>query len=346
LTETAAETATERPPAATATPPRRDRPWLRRIVKGAVAILALAFVIYVVPLRDRCTPAGCEPGLLSTLRGANVPWLAALFGLYLMGSAAWAARWRALLRLAGVELSFFSAWRVTLEAQAGGILLPGGVAGDALRVTFVKTRAPDADLAKIVASVFADRVVGLVTLATMATAVALATGGREFGGFLHFIAAIPLLGALGWIVVRRSGLARSRFLSRGILARAIKPMLEYASTKEGPRALAHGMLLSLVVSVVQLLVVRGLVGALGTTPASEAWVYVGATMGMIVAALPLAPGAWGTADAAYVFFLGQAGVPASVAASVCLLYRVYWYATGVVGAALALRGTSPSTQKP
>lgn len=323
-------------------PPRPGRPWLRRIGKGAVAVVALAFVVYVVPLHDRCPPAGstgstCEPGLISTLRGANAMHLAALFVLYLSGSAAWAARWRALLRLAGVELSFLSAWRVTLEAQAGGVLLPGGVAGDALRVTFVKTRAPDADLAKIVASVFADRVVGLVTLATLATGVALATGGKEFGGFLHFIAAIPLLGALGWIVVRRSGIGRSSFLSRGIFARAVKPMLEYATSEEGPRALAHGTLLSLLVSLIQLLVVRGLLAALGASPSSEAWVHVGATMGMIVAALPLAPGAWGTADAAYVFFLGRAGAPASVAASVCLLYRVFWYATGVIGALLALR---------
>jgi len=305
-------------------------------VKAAVAVVALAFVIYVVPVRDRCTAAGCEPGLLTTLRSANAPLLVGLFGLYMAGSLAWAARWRALLGLADVRVPLLSAWRITLEAQAGGILLPGGVAGDALRVTYVKSRSKDADLAKVVASVFADRVVGLVTLAGLATAAALSMGGSDLGAFLHVVAAIPLLAALGWIVVRRPGLAAHPLFSRGILARAVKPMLEYAGAKEGPRALARGVLFSLLVSLAQLMVVRGLVAALGVEPSREAWVYVGTTLGMMVAALPLAPGAWGTADAAYVFFLGQAGVPPSVALSACLLYRVYWYASGVLGAALAL----------
>jgi len=315
--------------------PRRAS-WTRSALKAVIAVLALAFVVWVVPLRDRCTAAGCEPGLLTTLRTANVPLLVALFAFYMAGTLAWAARWRALLGLAGVRVPLFAAWRITLEAQAGGILLPGGVAGDALRVTFVKARAPEADTAKIVASVFADRVVGLVTLASIATVAALTTGGRDLGAFLYVIAAIPCVAAVGWLVLRRPGLASRPIFSRGVLARVVRPMLEYAGAEEGPRALVRGVLLSLLVSLVQLLVVRGLVAALGVHPTREAWVYVGTTLGMIVAAVPLAPGAWGTADAAYVFFLAQAGVPAPVALSVCLVYRCYWYASGVIGASLAL----------
>jgi uncharacterized membrane protein YbhN (UPF0104 family) len=50
--------------------------------------------------------------------------------------------------------------------------------------------------------------------------------------------------------------------------------------------------------------------------------------------LPALPGGWGTADAAYVFFLGLAGLPASMALAVCFLYRLFWYLSGVAGAAL------------
>ena len=319
-------------------PAAAQRPsWARRFVKAAVAVAALVFVVWMVPIRDRCNADGvCEPGLLTTLKAANVPLLVALFGLYMAGSLAWAARWRALLGLAGVRVRLVSSWRITLEAQAGGIILPGGVAGDALRVTYVRARAPGADLAKIVASVFADRVVGLVTLAGLASAAAIAMGPRGVGAFFYVIAAIPVGAVAGWLVIRRPSLAKHPLFAKGLLAKAVKPMLEYASAEGGPRALGQGVLLSLLVSLSQLLVVRGLVAALGVTPDREAWVYVGTTLGMIVAALPLAPGAWGTADAAYVFFLGQAGVPAPVALSACLLYRVYWYASGVVGAALAL----------
>lgn len=313
------------------------RTWGHRFAPPLVALAALAFVVWMVPLRDRCTSAGCEDGLLTSLRRSNVPLLLVLFAVYLAGSLAWAARWRALLALAGVRLSLRETWRITLEAQAGGILLPGGVAGDALRVAYVRSRSPQAPLPKIVASIFADRVLGLVTLAALATVAALGSGGKHIGPLLPLLAAIPVAAVLGWLVIRQPAIARSRFVNApGLRARVVQPMLEYTSNPAGPRAIAEGLLLSLLVSGVQLLVVRGLVGALGVTPDHEAWVYVGTTFGMIVAAIPLAPGAWGTADAAYVVFLGHAGIAPSAAAAVCLLYRVFWYASGLIGAGSAL----------
>jgi uncharacterized membrane protein YbhN (UPF0104 family) len=50
--------------------------------------------------------------------------------------------------------------------------------------------------------------------------------------------------------------------------------------------------------------------------------------------IPALPGGWGTADAAWVFFLGLAGLPAGSALAVGLLFRLFWYLSGVVGAGL------------
>jgi uncharacterized protein (TIRG00374 family) len=94
-------------------------------------------------------------------------------------------------------------------------------------------------------------------------------------------------------------------------------------------------MLSLLVSGTQLAVVRGLVVTVGATPHTEAWLHVGAAFSMIVSAIPVSPGSWGTGDAAFVFFLGRAGVVASAAAAVCLLYRLMWYASGAIGAVSA-----------
>ncbi len=329
-------------PAATALPalpaplpaPRR---WLRRLATTFVAVAALVFVIWMVPFRDVCTPDGvCVPGLFTTLQAANVPLLVALFGLYLIGTLAWAARWRALLGVAEVKLTLLDTWRITLEAQAGGILLPGGIAGDALRVAHVHARAPQVVLPKVFASLLTDRVIGLVTLASLAAAAGLVFRGTKLDTTL-ILAAIPVASVVGWFLVSRPGVAQSRFLTGSKLgARFLRPILEYAASERGPRAMGKGLLLSMVVSGTQLLVVRGIIAALGVTPENEALVYVGTTFGMMVAALPIAPGSWGTAEAAYVFFLGQAGIPAPAAAAVCLLYRVFWYASGVVGAGSAL----------
>ena len=297
---------------------------------------ALGFVAYAVPLRDRCGPAGCEPGLLTTLRTANVPALLALFGVYLFGTLAWAARWRALLGLAEVRLSLVEVWRVTLEAQAGGILLPGGVGGDALRVAYVKSRAPEAAVSKVIASTLADRVVGLSTLAGVASVAAVSFGARGLGPYLPVLAAIPVASVVGVLVLRQPRLAQAGFMSGRVGTRFLRPLLEYAIARGGPRALLRGVLLSLVVSAVQLAVVRGILAAIGAHPDREAEVYVGTTLAMIVAALPALPGGWGTADAAYVFFLASAGVPAPAAVATCLIYRVFWYSTGICGAVAAV----------
>lgn len=322
-------------------PPAPDPPkrlWMRRLVTSVLAVASLIFVVWMVPFKDRCTDAGCEPGLFTTLRHTNGLLVAALFVLYLLGTLAWAARWRALLGVADVELTLLDTWRITLEAQAGGIMLPGGIAGDALRVASVHQRAPAVVLPKVFASLLADRIIGLVTLASIAAVAGLAfPGAGTKRDTALLLAAIPVASVLGWLGIRHPAVARSRLLTTSKLgARFVRPILEYAASERGPRAMGKGLLLSLLVSGTQLLVVRGLIAALGVAPEHEALVYVGTTFGMIVAAVPVTPGAWGTAEAAYVFFLGQAGVAAPAAAAVCLLYRVFWYASGVVGAGSAL----------
>jgi uncharacterized protein (TIRG00374 family) len=74
--------------------------------------------------------------------------------------------------------------------------------------------------------------------------------------------------------------------------------------------------------------------ALGEEPTVERWVYAGSAMAFVAGAIPAVPGGWGTSEAAFVFFLGRAGVSASTAFALTLLYRVYWYASALVGAAL------------
>lgn len=320
-------------PVAVTPAPRR---WSRRFLTGLVSLAALAFVVWIVPFRDQCSEAGCTEGLWTTMKRTNVPLLLALFAVHLAGTLVWSARWRALLGLADVRLPLLGTWRITLEAQAGGILLPG-IGGDALRVAYVRSRIADTGLAKILASVFADRVIGLVTLAGTAAALGLVFGAGTLGSSLPILVAIPTLAVALWLLLRRPSIARSDVLTApGLRAKIIKPILEYAAAEAGPRAMGRGLLLSLVVSAVQLVVVRGLVAALGATPDHEAWIYVGTTFAMMVGALPLAPGAWGTADAAFVVFFAEAGIAAPVAAAVCLLYRFFWYATGLIGACSAL----------
>ena len=81
---------------------------------------------------SECMRLECEPGVASAFTGARPRVVLALLVLYALGTLAWAARWRALLAFADIELSLAEVWCLTVEAQAGGILLPGGIGGDAL----------------------------------------------------------------------------------------------------------------------------------------------------------------------------------------------------------------------
>lgn len=361
-----------------AAPEQTRRLRLGRVLSWMLALGALSFVVWVVPVRDRCwdprapqstrvpvtrDDAGCvlhlhtgdvhvaqeecaslqcEPGLASTLEHARLGVAAGLLALYALSTLAWAARWRALLAFADVDLAIRDVWRISIEAQAGGILLPGGIGGDALRIASVVSRptrhGTKTPAAIVIASVLLDRAVGLSTIAALAAALGFAYGGVGVGPLAIALAAIPAAVATGIVVLRAAPVDRIPWLLRGRLGGVVQPVLAYVRDPRALRAMLVAAGLSLVVAAVQLAVVRGLVVVVGGSPAAagEKWVYVGTAMAFIVAAVPALPGGWGTADAAYVFFFGLAGIPVGAALAVCLLYRLFWYLSGVAGAILHL----------
>jgi len=355
----------------------------KRVLAWGLACVAFAFVAYAVPIRDRCDdpasqgasgaerirvavsregeacvlhrPSGdvrlpavdcarlrCEPGLASTMEGARVGLLALLLVAYFAGTLAWAARFRALIVLAGVPVTVIETWRITLESQAGGILLPGGIGGDALRVGFVVEKG--GDLTTVIAAVLLDRVIGLVTVAGLASALAAYSGGGELGPLCLVLGSIPLVFVVGLVAVRWGPLAGASIFSRGPLARIAGPVFAFLGNPRAPRAIGQALAISVLVSMTQLGVIRGIIAALGGAPSAERWVYMGTTMTFIVGSIPALPGGWGTSDAAFVFFLGKAGLAASIALAVGLLFRLFWYSSGGVGALLYLlrQHASPS----
>jgi uncharacterized membrane protein YbhN (UPF0104 family) len=344
-----------------------------RAASWALAIAALAFVVWAVPVHDRCWDPGaplstklsvsrddsgctlllrtgdvriaredcarlkCEPGVAFTFAHARPGVLAALLGLYGLGTIAWAARWRALLGCAGIDLPLQTVWRMSIEAQTAGILLPGGIGGDALRIASMAARPTRAGesgspLTIVVASVLLDRAVGLAVLSALAAALGFAWGGMHPGPLAFALAAVPLAFLAGIAIVRMVPIERSGWFADSRIGRTIEPARQYLRAPVAPRAIAMAAALSVLVAGVQLATIRGLIYALAQTPAAEKWVYVGSAMAFVAAAIPALPGGWGTADAAYVFFLGLAGISAGAALGVCLMYRLFWYVFAVVGA--------------
>jgi uncharacterized membrane protein YbhN (UPF0104 family) len=345
---------------------RPERKALTRILSWALPALAIAFVVWIVPVRDRCVdprapattrvavtrtettcilhvksgdvtiPASecaalqCEPGLASTLAHARVPLLGAILALYFAATFIWAVRWRILLRLADVRASVLDVWRVLLESQAMGIVLPGSVGGDALRVAKL-VRGGGASIGIALASVMVDRAIGLMMTAVIAIVAAYGFGGGLPGATGYALLAIPVGFVVGIAVLRSPRFRAMRILQEGRIARMAKPVLQIVAQPNGVRAIAAATTVSVFNSSVQFFIVRATLYALGAAPTDERWVFVGIAMAMIASAIPALPGGWGTGDAAFVFFFGFAGVPPGIAFGVSLLYRAYWYVLGVVG---------------
>jgi len=363
---------------------RRSR--MARLASWALALAALAFVAWVVPVRDRCrdprAPAStgvavsrdeagctlhlrsgavridaaecarlsCEPGVASTFARVRLDVVGVLAIVYALGSLAWSARWRALLAFAGVDLTLLQVWRLSIEAQAGGILLPGGIGGDAFRVASVLARPTRAGKARapvgvVVGSVLLDRAIGFTVLSGTAAALGFATGGLRAGPVATALALVPVAFVAGLLVLRIAPFERIRWLAEGRAGRLVGAALAYMRDPRAPAAVALGCCLSVVVALSQFIVIRGFVFALGATPTAEKWVYVGTAMSFIATAVPALPSGWGTADAAYVFFLGLAGIGPGIALAVCLLNRLFWYLSGVAGAILHVTRPSAGVTK-
>jgi uncharacterized membrane protein YbhN (UPF0104 family) len=348
---------------------------LRRVFLALLAVVALGMVAYVVPFRDRCYDARvgastrvalsrvengcviyvgsgeiklsqpecarltCEPGLVQVVHRASVPSLLMLVVAYLAATVLYAFRWRALLAVSGITLSVAELWRVSTLAQMGGVLLPGGVGGDALRIVSARERGVATGIAA--ATIVLDRFIGLATLSALALALAVAMG-VSWSPMLLLLLGI----ALGVPTALCLIVGRARRWTGQPLGRLerVRTIIDYFGTEGAGRHAAKAFGWSFAVSASQLLIVRAIVLGFGEHPKVEGWVYAGTAVSMMVGALPGLPQGWGTTDAAFVYFLDKAGIAAAGALGVCLSYRLLYYVYVLV--AVGLHAASRHSQRP
>lgn len=127
-----------------------------------------------------------------------VPGIAAL-GLTLLLQT-W--RWRVLLRVQEITISYWRALRIMLAGMFFNLFLLGSTGGDVIKIFFIMREAPDKKAGALL-SVFIDRVVGVLALAAVSAVVIVARWDDLMrsapAGVLTV--AIILGGSLGFIVV-------------------------------------------------------------------------------------------------------------------------------------------------
>lgn len=277
-------------------------------------------------------PAGFLPAAL--LAGAAYP------------LQAW--RWHLLLRAQGGTLSAGWVHAVTWIGQFYNSFLPGGVAGDAVRLGYCWRAAPDRRAAAA-ASLLADRLLGLGALCTLA-ALALGThlllhgGGAELRHLLAAsAAATALLFAAGWsLVATRWG----EPVSARLLGRERAAALHDAAQALGARrgVLAAASLLSVAVWLADFASLWLLAGAVGLA-VDPLTLTVAAAAAYVAAALPFSIGGHGLREGALVVVLGWLGFGLAAHPSVPLLAAGLWALSvgwSAVGGLVWLAGPRPA----
>ncbi len=270
--------------------------------------------------------------VVAAARGADWRWIAASLLLVAIDRALMAYRWLALLKplLRPPLPSAGSFLRVFFISSYLGTFLPG-IGGDAVR-TYALNRL-DVPVADAFASVFADRLLGIVSTLLMAIAgvflarellqdAAIVTGLVIMAGICVTASALVFSETAGTIGLTVARWLRWRRIER-LVEGAVTGVRQYA---QHHRLLGFILVISLIVQVLRVLQALCLGRALGLdVPASAYFAFVPVIL--LVILLPISINGIGTGQVAFVALFARAGVSAAEAFTLSVLYL----ALGAVG---------------
>jgi hypothetical protein len=170
----------------------------------------------------------------------------------------WAVRWRLLLRIADVELSFGRAVQLNLTGAFFNVVAPGNIGGDVLKAVYVARDRPPALRPRVYLVGFLDRLLAVAGLVAVAVILNLWTRmvssdsrlGEPTVAIVVLAAATIVMPAIGLLIVRRfarggESTSTSRF---GKLLERLIGAARLVS--ERPGALVLGLAISMLIQVI------------------------------------------------------------------------------------------------
>ncbi len=262
--------------------------------------------------------------------------LLGLMGLIVL--TAW--RWHALLHAARIGLSRLHTIKLTWIGSFFNLAFPGSTGGDVVKA-ILASRATGAPTRSVL-SVFGDRALGILGLIVLAAVVLVVYPHDSRVGLLRVTVLLLLLGALlAAAVVFSPRLRRVLGLRRLFAKLPFQSVLSEASEcgrlyGARPGTLGGGLLISVVNHAGLAIAVWILAGALGTEGVTLSRAILLVPLANLVSAIPLLPGGWGVGEAAFAYFFGLVGVPATEAVSLSVVYRLAVLASSLPGGVLWL----------
>jgi uncharacterized protein (TIRG00374 family) len=293
-----------------------NRPGLKTVlavVKITVSTALLAVLLSRADMRS----------MLQQFRQMDLAWMAAALAMYGLMLAVSAWRWRLLLQIQTVEVSFKRLTQSFLVATFFNNFLPSNIGGDVIRVADTAPYTRSKTLATTV--VLLDRVIGLVALlAVAAVASGLATwSGVRLDGIKYVWAALLVI-VVGLLFVLRHPGAISRSVSQiasgralGIQARfhnLLEAMERFATQPRGLWSAFGGALaVQFLIVLFYLCAARSLSVPLPLLAAS-----VIVPVSLAVQMVPLSINGFGVREAIFALFFKSLGLSVSAALTLSL----------------------------
>ena len=291
---------------------------------------------------DGDTPVELRPSIQRVFTGVDRSGLAAAMGFFFLALMFGVTRWWRLLRLAGCQVRWLDSFRLTFLGLFFNLVVPGRTGGDVIKALLAAKENPG-KRADALVSVIVDRVLGLGTLAGLATVVILFLGAPfdELRVPVALVLVAMVGGALVYINARLRQLVRfDALLERLPLSSKLKEVdaAIMAYTKHpGELVLALGFSLGnhfgAIAGVMSLSIAFGVgLSAIGW------WDYVAIVpVANMVSSLPIAPGGWGVGEAVYGFLYSLLGQSVALGVAVSVSFRLCQILLGLLGGLYLLR---------
>jgi len=327
---------------------KKPKAILWHVLRLAVMAALVAYVVSQAEWNDTVRPDGLHVAGIKTIAARLAQewwWVAAALGVMTLQSPIGAVRWQLLLGVQGIHITFLESLRLTYIGWFFNNWMPGATGGDFVKAWYITRqtqRKPEA-----VTVVFLDRLIGMVSLAILGAAAALATLGDERVRSARIILAVflGLAAAGGWIFYSRRlrRLVRlDRLLARlpvgHVVARVDQALFIYRHHKG---TVALSVVYSWAAQAVSVFATYFLATGLGSDARLHHF-FINMPVVWIFWSLIPVPGGFGVAEGlAQQFFNGAVlGVPAAEAATLALAmilaFRVVQSAVSLPGAALYL----------
>jgi hypothetical protein len=273
-----------------------------------------------------------------SLLRAHVPWLIVALLAQVGAKTLWAYRWSALLRAAGYVRRTLELLGIVLVGLFFGSFLPSSVGGDVARGIALAARGVPKAVAA--ASVLADRIVGVVSLAVAAACGGLLASRAETGRvtWLAEAAAAAVFGGAALLAMRPTLLRHvAQRLPKSISFRATRVVDSFALVARKRGLLLVALVLSVGLVALSSVFCWSLARAIDIDVSFAAWLVIVPAV-MLLSAIPLTPNGMGIREAGFVGFLATHGVPSSQGALFAVLALILPLPFSVAGGVIFAAG--------